>query len=558
MKRIYFKTFIILAFLLTACNDGLDLIPKDAISDATFWKTSTDFKLAANNLYFSLEPFNYLDNYSDITFDVPNAVSNGTYQTSENDSRWTDAYIYIRRSNKIIAKAAESPIASELDQFIGEAKFFRAYNYWMIYRLFGEVPIITRELDINDDELYSPRATRKETVDFILKDLEEAATALPEQKALSNADIGRITKGAANSLKARVALFEGTWGKFRNDANANTYLNIAINAATTVINSSQYSLFTDKGSQSYRYLFIDEGDNASEAILDRRYEKRISTNLHPANMNEGHLLPTKKLADMYLCTDGLPISQSPLFQGYGQTDSEFQGRDPRMTMTFIVPGTSVPQFWYPKPVESWPFYPQRNANTGYITYKFISEDPESNESPHSIFYDQDHHILRYAEVLLIYAEAIFEKDGSIRDEDLNKSINLIRQRSNMPALTNSFVVANGLDMREEIRRERTIELALEGFRYDDLRRWKTAEIELPMAIKGVKIVGTPWSKPIIVEGQDRNPYKDASWQHRTDAAGFIITESAADRTFDPNKHYLMPIPTKEILINKNLNQNPGW
>ena len=545
--------------LLTGCNEGLDLLPKDSISDGTFWKTTADFKLAANNLYFSLEEFNEWDNYSDITFDVPNAVSNGTYQTSENDSRWTNAYIYIRRCNKIIEKATESPIASELEQFIGEAKFFRAYNYWTIYKLFGEVPIITRELDINDEELYASRATRKETVDFIIKDLEEAATNLPEQGVLSNADIGRVTKGAANSLKARVALFEGTWGKFRNDASANTYLDIAIGAATIVMNSSQYSLFTGKGSQSYRYLFIDEGDNASEAILDRRYQKQINTHRHPASMSEGHLLPTKKLADMYLCADGLPITQSPLFQGYNQTDSEFQNRDPRMTMTIAIPGTGIRQFWYPEPVESWPFYPQRNANTGYITYKFLSEDPESNESPASIRFDSDNHILRYAEVLLIYAEAIFEKNGTISDEDLNKSINLLRQRANMPALlSNSLVDANGLDMQEEIRRERTIELALEGFRFDDLRRWKTAENELPTDVKGIKIIGTPWANPIVVEGQDRNPYPDVSWQNRTDANGFIIAESASGRFFDPTKHYLMPLPTKEILINPKLQQNPGW
>lgn len=561
MNHTYFRTFIISVLLLTGCNEGLDLIPKDAISDATFWKTTTDFKLADNNLYSSLEGFNFWDNYSDIAFDVPNAVSNGTYQTTENDSRWTDAYIYIRRCNKIIAKAAESPIASELEQFIGEAKFFRAYNYWKIYSLFGGVPIITSELNIDDEELYAPRATRKETADFILKDLEEAATDLPEQSVLSDGDIGRITKGAANSLKARVALFEGTWGKFRSDANANTYLDIAIEAATTVMNSSQYSLFTGKGSQSYRYLFIDEGDNASEAILDHRYETQINTGGYgySANISEGHLLPTKKLADMYLCADGLPITQSPLFQGYDQTDSEFQDRDPRMTMTIAIPGTGVRQFWYPEPVESWPFYPQRNVNTGYITYKFLSEDPVSNEAPASFGFDCDHHIIRYAEVLLIYAEAIFEKNGTISDEDLNKSINLIRQRSNMPALlTNSFVNVNGLDMREEIRRERTIEFALEGFRYDDLRRWKTAETELPQAIKGIKIVGTPWANPIVVEGQDRNPYTDNSWQNRTDANGFIIVESASVRSFDPNKHYLMPLPTKEILINPDLKQNPGW
>ncbi|MCC7526716.1 MAG: RagB/SusD family nutrient uptake outer membrane protein [Chitinophagaceae bacterium] len=558
MNHTYFRLIAVFFLALTGCNKGLDLIPKDAISDGTFWKTSADFKLAANNLYFSLEGFNTWDTYTDLAYDVPNSVSNGTYQTTESDNRWTNAYIYIRRCNKIIAKAEEMPVASDLTQFIGEAKFFRAYNYWMLFKLFGEVPIITHELDIDDDELYSARATRKETVDFILKDLEDAATVLPERNTLSGGDIGRITKGAANAFRARVALFEGTWEKSRGDANANAYLDVAINAASTVMNSGQYSLYTGNGAQSYRYFFIDEGDDASEAILDRRYQVTISSQTFPSTVGEGHLLPTKKLADMYLCTDGLPIAQSPLFEGYNQTGSEFKHRDPRMTMTFVVPGSGAMQLWYPEPVASWPFYPQRNANTGYTTFKFLSEDPASNASPFSLGYGYDCHILRYAEVLLIYAEASFEKNDGISDEDLNKSVNLLRTRVNMPELTNSFVNTNGLDMRTEIRRERTIELAMEGFRYDDLRRWKTAETELPTDVKGIKIVGTPWANPIVVEGQDRNPYSDESWQNRTDANGFIIVESASGRSFDPNKHYLMPLPTKEILINPDLKQNPGW
>lgn len=556
MSNIYSKAFIFIVLLLAGCRKGLDLIPKDSISDATFWKTPADFKLAANNLYFSLQGFNTWDTYSDVAYDVPNAVSNGTYQTSENDSRWTNGYIYIRRCNKILEKAAQYTNPSELKQFVGEAKFFRAYNYWMMYRLFGELPIVTKELDIKDKELYAPRATRSETVDFILKDLTEAAADLPEKNVLSSVDIGRVTKGAANALKARVALFEGTWGKFRSDTKANSYLDVAIDAANTVMNSSQYSLFSTKGAQSYRYFFIDEGDNGSEAILDRRYEINIAPQYFPSTVSEGHLLVTKKMADMYLASDGLPITKSPLFKGYNQTGSEFENRDPRMTMTITIPGTKVKTFWYPEPVESWPFYPQRNANTGYTTYKFLSENPVSNASPFTIGYDYDCHILRYAEVLLIYAEANFEKNNAISDQDLNKSINLIRQRAGMIALTNAFVSTNGLDMREEIRRERTVELALEGFRYDDLRRWKTAEIELPKDVKGIKIIGTPWVKPIIVEGQDRNPYTDSRWQSRTDANGFIIAESG--RTFNPAKHYLMPLPTKEISINPDLKQNPEW
>lgn len=561
MKHTYFKIFILSVLFTAGCTKGLDLAPKDSISDVTFWKSADDFKLAATNLYNSLGGFSVadLDLDSDIAFDVPNAVSNGTYLAPEKDSRWTDAYVYIRRSNKIIEKAAELSSADPaVNRFVGEAKFFRAYNYWKLFRLFGEVPLIASVLDIDDEKLYTPRATRAEIADFIIKDLTEAATGLPVRSAMPNADFGRITKGAANALKARVALFEGTWEKSRGGANAGAFLDLAIEAALNVMNSAEYSLFTSKGSQSYRYLFIDEGDGSLEGILDRLYQVKTHTQGIAPNVSDGHLLPTKKLADMYLCTDGLPITKSSLFQGYNQMQSEFRGRDPRMSMTMLIPGTLAPRFWYPNPVEAWPFYPQRNVNTGYITYKYLSENEGSNGSPDNIGYGFSRHIIRYGEVLLIYAEASFEKNGAISDDDLNKSINLLRQRAGMPALTNGFVSANNLDMRDEIRRERTIELALEGFRYDDLRRWKAAETELPKSVMGIKIIGTPWVNPIVVEGEDRNPYKDEYWKNRTDANGFIITEKASDRSFNPDKHYLLPIPTKEILINPELEQNPGW
>ncbi len=557
MGHNFLKACCVASLLLLGCSKGLDLIPKDSISDATFWKTSSDFQLAANNLYHSLETFNTFDVYTDLAFDVPNSISNGTFQATENDSRWTNAYIYIRRCNTILEKAASSSISNEIGNYAAEAKFFRAYNYWKIFRLFGEVPLIEKELAVDDADLYAPRASRKEVVDFILKDLAEALADLPNRSDLANADIGRITKGAADGLRARVALFEASWGKSRGDAEANTYFDIAIDAALSVMNSGQYSLFTDKGAQSYRYFFIEEGDDGSEAILDRRYQMQITSYNMPGVVGEGRMLPTKKLADMYLSKDGLPINKSPLFQGYDQFTSEFQYRDPRMSMSLVIPGTQIPQCWYPQPAEAWPFYPQRNANTGYTTYKFLSENAASNESP-GLGYGFDCHLIRYAEILLIYAEANFEKNENISDDYLDKSINLIRQRVNMPNLTNSFVATNGLDMRTEIRRERTIELAFEGFRYDDLRRWKTAEIELPMDIKGAKIKGTPWALPIVVEGQDRNPYSNSSWQNKTDINGFLIVESATNRNFNAEKHYLMPIPTKEILINPALKQNPNW
>lgn len=541
------------------CTKDLDLEPKDTMSDFSFWKTTADFQKAANTLYAALPGFSFFDLDADMAYNNPNTISNSTLSTPDTDNNWNNAYTRIRACNNLIDKVNNSSIAADLKVYLAEAKFFRAYNYWSLYRLYGGIPIVTKVLDINSPELYSARNSAKETVDFILQDLKEALPDLPEEKQVAITDKGRITRGAANALRARIALFEGTWRKFRNDPGANEYLDIAIEAAGTVINSGQYTLFTAQGAESYRKLFIDEGDNAPECILDRRYETLVNAQSFSRECQQLGYLPTKQLADMYLCTDGLPVTKSPLFQGYKTRSSEFENRDPRMMQTIMIPGTVCYAIMFPEPVAHWPFYPDRIYTTGYIMYKYISQNPDMQVAyiyEHSF----DHHIIRYAEVLLIYAEALFEKNGSISDDDLNKTINLLRQRAGLPTLlTNTFVSANGLDMREEIRRERTVELALEDFRRDDLRRWKTAETELKKAIRGIKIVGTEWTDPILISGEDRNPFKSPELQSRTDAEGFIVSEAASARSsFNPEKHYLRPIPAKEIQLNPNLQQNPNW
>ncbi|MDF2518063.1 MAG: RagB/SusD family nutrient uptake outer membrane protein [Sphingobacterium sp.] len=546
----HFSILLLCGLLMTSCKKTLDLKPKDTLSDVTFYKTAADFKLGANGLYNSLVGFNFSDTESDIAFNVANAISDGDYLPPDVSSTWTNAYYYIRNANNIIAKG-EGLTDPGIKNYVAEAKFFRAYNYWLLFRLYGGVPLITKVLDVNDPDLYTARSERKETVDFILKDLSDAVADLPVKSALSVSDVGRITKGTAESLKARIALFEGTWQKFRN-GNGLDYLNMAITAAEHVINSGEYALFTGKGAQSYRYLFIEEGDDSKESILDRRYEVNISGQQYPYSVvGTVCYLATKKLADMYLCKDGLPITKSGQFNGYQTVSSEFDNRDPRMTMTLLIPGTPIIEVFNPVvPVVNWPNSPQRNANTGYITYKYLSENVYGNTNNGDNF-GYDCHIIRYAEVLLSYAEALYEKNGKLSDAELDKTVNLLRARAGMPALKNEFLTANGLDMRTEIRRERNVEFALEGFRYDDIRRWKTAESEMIQDIKGIKIKGSAW--------QNIAPYNGAGFQARTDANGFLIVQPASARKFDPDKHYLRPLPTREVaLYNGKLLQNPGW
>ena len=577
MKNITYKTVIVVflcnAILWTGCTKDLDLSPKAQISDASFWISASDFEKAANALYASLEgfpsttDFNMFDVNSDIAFNSPNSVSNSTMTTPDTDGKWNTPYTYIRRCNNLIEHAQVSSIAESVKVYVAEARFFRAYNYWSLYRLYGGVPIVTKVLDIDSPELFDPRNSADEVVDYILNDLRDAVADLPEEDQVPAASKGRITKGAANGLRARVALFEGTWRKYRSDADATKYLDIALESSNAVINSGKYTLFSQYGAdESYRLLFIDEGDNASECILDRIHASRIGSALHymPPRFQQYGMLATKTLADMYLCTDGLPVEKSPLFQGYETRTSEFENRDGRMSQTIMIPGTIYYAHYVPAPVPTWPFYPQRNNTTGYIQYKYLPQNQEMLMfgDGSGVGHGYDRHIIRYAEILLIFAEATFEKNGSISDGDLDRTINLLRERVGMPTkLSNAFVTANGLDMKEEIRRERTVELAFEGLRWDDLRRWKTAEIELKKPIKGIKVLGTEWIEPILVSGENANPYGGEYFQNRTDENGFIISESSSATirgSFNPEKHYLYPLPAKELQKNTNLKQNPNW
>lgn len=533
--------------VLAGCKK-LDLTPKDQVSDASFWKKPSDFQLAANDFYYGLQgAHNYTENNSDIAFGSgPNAVSNGSYLPAANSDIWDNAYKYIRATNYMLQKAEESGLGTQVDRWVGEALFFRAYNYWNLVKSFGGVPKIDKVLETTSPELYSQRSSQAEIISFILSDLDNAIGKLPNQDQLTGDETGRVTKGAALALKARAALYMGTWAKYHGQGDAATNLATAIAAAEAVIASSQYSLYTGMGADSYKYLFILQGDDSPEVILARRYYANRITHNWTRELWFNYMVPTKTLADLYLAKDGRPITQSPLFQGYGTLTSEFQNRDPRMAMTFIVPGSTI--FFEGGIMQpTYPGFSGSNATqTGYMIRKFLDETLDAAQ-----FRGQyDFKEFRYAEVLLILAEALYEKNGAISDADLNRTINLVRSRAGMPALTNAHVTTYGLNMLNEIRRERTVELAFEGFRRDDLRRWKLAETVMPQAIRGVKFVGT--------EYETRYPDLHPGVDIQVDANGFIIAEPSGSRQFLP-KHYLDPIPLQQIQLSQGtLTQNPGW
>ena len=547
-----------LLMLALGCKD-LNLGPKDQVSDASFWKSPDQFKLAANDFYFALlgpdeghERHTYIDLNSDIATgsgsSAMSSVSNGSFLPQANSDRWTDSYAGIRATNYLLAKATQSGLGSQIDRWVGEALFFRAYNYWNLVKKYGGVPLITTVLDVNSPEVYSPRATQQEIIDFIIADLDAAVPKLVKRSQLAPEEMGRVTQGAALALKARAALYQGTWLRYHNEGSPTAMITASINAAEQLIASNQYDLYRDHGTDSaYKFLFILQGDDSKEVILARRYYAGRATHNWTRELWFNYMIPTKKLADMYLCKDGLPITISPQFAGYDSlATTEFQNRDPRMAMTFIVPGTDVHLETGFQPV--FPGFSGTNASrTGYMLRKFLDE---TDDAAHFVG-QYDFKEFRYGEVLLNLAEALLERDGVISNTDLDRTIGKLRSRVGMPALTNAFVTSNGLDMLTEIRRERTVELAFEGFRRDDLRRWKTAETEMPQALRGVKFVGT--------EFQQRDPGLVIGTDIQVDAGGFVISDPAASRQFAVPKHYLDPIPLQQIqLSHGTLIQNPGW
>ena len=571
MKKI---TYILGLFSMLTFQSCLDLEPKTQLADTNYWQTPDHFKLFATQFYGWSADFRQLDDspHSDIRSDLRTAItfdvySNGTNSIPSSDKTYTDNYNRIRQTNMLLQQAESYAAPSDIATFVGEAHFFRAYCYFDLLQVYGDVIITRTQLDIDSQEMQMSRNSRSEVVDFIIEDLEEAVRLLPAANEISSNDEGRLSSQAASAFLSRVALYEGTWQKFRNGGQNNerskALLDIAATSAHDVMESDFFELFAPEelGTEAYKYLFILENDKSNPAGITKSANKEyIFTRRHDPtlasigfNITQGRLgnavYVTRKMANMYLQNNGLPVD--PQTWDYSKVDSEFKNRDNRMSNTLMIPGHT---YWGTGGGRiDWTGSAEEIANachknympstgTGYFPHKWCCERdgvPTGMEA-------YDYPIIRYAEVLLNYAEAVFERDDKISDEDLAISLNLTRKRvnPNMPDLTNAFVSANNLDMRTEIRRERTVEFYDENFRIDDLKRWKTAEEEMPMNLTGVKWRGTEYE----------TKWSDAS-SKTMDAEGCIIYEQG--RVWE-EKHYLYPLPIDQLKLNPNLKQNPGW
>jgi len=573
MKKIFYT--IILALAVASC---MDFDPEAQMNDATVWNKAEKFELFANQFYGYLHDFASGSGYQYAVSDGPhsdlrsdliagssiNQYSAGTNSIPESDGNYTSLYTRIYYCNLLLDRAESFSNPADIKIPVAEAKFFRAYLYFEMVQIFGDAILVTEPLDLDSPELQAERNDRGEIIDQCITDLKEAAEDLPD----SPLEEGRLCKDAAYAFLSRVALFEGTWQKFHtngyasqtNTARSTELLTIAKDAANTVMERGNFKLFYNStlGTESYRYMFILEdaqcnpaglttNDN-TEYILFRRHrlEDGIGLNITKAYLTNA-VYPTSKLADMYLCQDGLPISVSSKFGGYTTAVSEFQNRDNRMLTTLAKNGDLVWNNTLNNCRTSWnaddntrALTVDVRANSGYQTHKWAVERYVADR-----YESMDFPVIRYAEVLLNYAEATYELAGEISDADLDKSLNLVRQRvnPNMVKLSNSLVNSNNLSMRTEIRRERTIELVFEGFRIDDLKRWATAPIEMPMDQVGVHYTGT---------------WFESNWttqSRQIDANGQIILYT--NRVWD-DKLYLYPLPSDQLQLNPNLGQNPGW
>ncbi len=544
-NKIILSTIVVAIVSLTSC-EKLDRVPETNFSDVDFWNTETDLMNAANRLYQQLGGYGPDNRADDNTNQAINTISTGSRGIPSTDGNWSGPYDMIFTSNNILEKGGKAQVSEAVkNRYFAEARFFRAFAYAQLIEKYGDVPLVLKTLTVDDPELKMGRTARETVAKAIYDDLDFAAQWLPTRAALPAAQFGRVTKSSAWALKARVGLNEGTRAKFHGATGWENHLTIAVAAATAVMGQG-HSLFPN-----YLGEFTHLGEVASntENLLVKLYALTILTHNTSRDLENGRIAPTRNLIRQYLYSDGLPAwnvdghtpsaTRSSLFVPEGTETSYntiLDNRDPRIgTLVYRAGEASYQRPWVPQT--------SLGSRTAYAGKKgFDPADWAINNSA-----TVQRNIIRYAEVLLILAEAKFELTGAISDADLNATINALRTRAGFaPKLSNAFVTANGLSMREEIRRERTVELSLEYFRYNDLIRWKIAENVMPKDILGGKYIASEWV------GTNASALK-------LNADGVLITEAAATRNFNPARDYLYPVPLQEITLSDgNVKQNPGW
>ena len=553
MKRhIIYSICALGVMAMTSCE--LDRLPETTLADNTFWQSETDLRGACNKLYVDLPGFSHDTRADDVIGTAANSVSSGNWSVPATSSDWTQPYEKIFVCNNIIAKAAQSPLSeAQRNRWAAEAYFFRAFYHFDLVRKYGDVPLILKAFDSTEDpDIRMARTPREQVIQQCYKDLQFAEQNLPDIDQVSSAaDWGRVSKSAARGLMVRIGLYEGTFAKYHGlQSDPKAHLKVAVDAAERLINSGKHDLYPDFLKLFY---FDGEGRQNKENVFVKVYGPNGSSGVILHNNSRGlenAVSLTRQAVDQFLYTDGLPREKTTLKVVETVHDDVFTNRDPRLAMTIYKKGEEAYKAGYS------PFGNQHG--NGYGIKKGFMLDEWNTVNKETV----DKMIIRYAEVLLSYAEALYELNGSITDQQLDLTVNRIRRRSGFAAqLTNGFAAANGLSVLDEIRRERFVEFVDEGLRYNDIIRWKTAERVLPQTMLGLKYNDADeLSRPREdVAGRLTGEGGMFGGRKVADEADLYVIEDATNRGFDPKKDYYYPIPTYEIATSDgNVKQNPGW
>ena len=559
---------------ISSCNDMLDVTPGDKLTPDTFFKSGNDLELYTNKFYPNGFPANsIIEDEADLRIKkdgIKAAVSCQRFVT-ETSGEWgwgplRDINFYLEHSENCEDAAARA-------HYDGVARFFRALFYYNKVTQFGDVPWYTTALASDSPELYKPRDSRETVMQNIIADLDYAIANLPKDRRLYE-----VTNWTALALKSRAGLFEGTFRKYHKLDGWEPYLELCVSASDDLMRNGGYTIYS-AGTQPYRELFSSMNAIADEMILARDFNAslQLTHSAHQFIYVPGMAIngATQRIFKVYLMKDGSYFSGKPGWEKMEFAD-ETKDRDPRMAQTFVTPGCmrdgagELPNLGIIK--------------LGYQPLKYIGARKYDNTNA-----ENDLPLYRYAEVLLNYAEAKAEL-GSLTQADIDRSIKLLRNRVNMPnlnmaqansnpdpALTSAALgypnVDKGANMGVilEIRRERTVELFMEGLRYNDLMRWKEGgAISQPfmgMYFPGAgeyDLDGDGTNDVYLYEGSGGVSGCATRLRIGSDITlsegdkGFCLVHSAIPHQWNEERDYLYYIPSKERVLNPSLTQNPGW
>ena len=550
--KLKYMIYMSTALLTTGCNDAFLERAPQSLNDQTFWSTANDLKTYANGFY-GLIPAG-VSNLDDTNSDtqVPNSINTflwGQYTVPTEGGAWSQSnWSTIRKLNYFMTHYQNAQgTEAEINTYVCEIRFFRALQYFDKIKTLGDVPWLDKDLNVDSKELYGPKTARNEVAKKIIEDLDFAIRWLPEA---GNEEANRLNKDIARHVKARVCLHEGTYYKYHTELKytneADGLLQQAVEASNDLIISGKYEIYnTGHPESDYHNLFtMDDKSNLKEAILYIDYieDKRMHNMSHGTlEANAGF---SKDFVDCILYDDGLPKGLTTQPTTDNTIAEEMAGRDPRFSQ--LIKNDAYLTDEEKEKANYDDNYVDKFHLTGYHTIKGYIPDLPSGyyvEFTDGIAY-------RYAETLLINAEAKAELK-TLTQDDLDNTINKLRDRAGMPHLKKEvgFTDPNWPDygytlsaILQEIRRERRVELAGEGFRFDDLCRWKAGHLlDNVMTYVGKKLSN---GKYAIVYPNYTND--DLSYQE------------GKSRKWD-NKMYLYPIATGELQRNPQLlPQNPGW